>query len=473
MNRILLEAQARICTGPHQTRPLGVKSDDLLQPTVVLDNIFLSLTNQLPFSEQATMAQMGSFFAAMTIRRNFPPSTRWSIAEVEAMAKFEPLFVKYAPAELLFLLNPNRGLPTSDPMIAMVVKSLTQILAGQHLPYYQAFETCKAVLSNNLHLSLKAAVIIGQRMNLESFDEMSAYLDSVYPRDQIRPVNIESLTHFGLPFDGATRYFRPALFIAAIRSALGQQTVLHGVDFMPPKNGVTEEKILDVLGGKTNYTLDQAKQLLEDPSIGFAYVSQREYAPKAYQLRHLRTEIKKRPTWAATEKIQQLFSARQSNYMVIGYYHSGYVTKLLRLAEERKVTAALAIKGEEGSCHYAMRFSKPSTAERNAVNHSQGFRYTEGERIDFAMDINPANYGFDYRTNPRPMKITAKAFAQEGVAALAGQKGQIYDRLILNTGMINHFLGLYKDPQESITKAKLVIDNGEALRRLRRYLSQC
>ena len=68
--------------------------------------------------------------------------------------------------------------------------------------------------------------------------------------------------------------------------------------------------------------------------------------------------------------------------------------------------------------------------------------------------------------------MTAEGFAEAGIAALSGQKGEIYDRLILNTGIINYLLGLYSTPQQSIKEAKIVIDNGDALRRLNRYLEQ-
>ena len=35
-NDDLLEAQARVCTGPHQTRPLGVNASDFPQPEPLL-----------------------------------------------------------------------------------------------------------------------------------------------------------------------------------------------------------------------------------------------------------------------------------------------------------------------------------------------------------------------------------------------------------------------------------------------------
>ena len=89
-------------------------------------------------------------------------------------------------------------------------------------------------------------------MNLESYDEVRGYLDATFGPEQVREVSVDSLTHFGQPFDGATRYFRPTLFIAAVRAALGEPSVLHGVDEMPPKSGITEERVLQVVGARTD-----------------------------------------------------------------------------------------------------------------------------------------------------------------------------------------------------------------------------
>lgn len=47
--------------------------------------------------------------------------------------------------------------------------------------------------------------------------------------------DIRSLTHYGEPYDGNTRYFRSTLFVAAVRSCYGESCLLHGVDWMPPK----------------------------------------------------------------------------------------------------------------------------------------------------------------------------------------------------------------------------------------------
>ena len=115
------------------------------------------------------------------------------------------------------------------------------------------------------------------------------------------------------PLTARRAIFRPTLFVTAVRAALGRATVLHGVAEMPPKRGVTEEGVLAALGARVDLPLVEAARCIEDSTVGFAYVSQREYAPRAYALRHLRTHIAKRPPWATTEKAQQLFTGAAWN----------------------------------------------------------------------------------------------------------------------------------------------------------------
>lgn len=471
-NSELLEAQSRVCTGPHQTRPLGVKPSDSPRPDAILETILKSVEGKLARSETVSAAQMGAFFAAMTLRTYFPKATRWSPAEQEALHKYRPALTKQLPPEIQYLMNPEQGYIPANLTETVVVNALEKILRAKHLSYLETREMCKAILSDDVSPALKGAALIGQRMNRETYQEVRGYLDAFFGPEEVQPIDIAALTHFGQPYDGATRYFRPTLFVAAVRAALGEASLLHGVDAMPPKNGVTEEALLQALGANTHLSLAQTASLITDESIGFGYISQREYCRAAYDLRELRVHIKKRPPWAATEKAQQFFSAREENYMVLGYYHIGYEKPLLQLAWERGCQGAVAIKGEEGTSHYALRLGKPSTKDRMAVNYSQGFRRIEERREDFAMDINPATYGFHYNRSPRTEIVSAHAFAEAGIAALSGQKGHIYDRILLNTAMVDYLLGLCPDPEDALRRAKSAMDDGRALKHLQVYIAE-
>ncbi|NKB68771.1 MAG: hypothetical protein GKR89_17030 [Candidatus Latescibacteria bacterium] len=468
-NPELMEAQARVCTGPHQSRPLGLKTD-APQPGPILDILLQSQGDDLPRSQRASQAQMGAFLAAMTIRRGFPPKTRWSPAEVEAFAHYRPRLETELSPELRFLLNPESDCAATAPGEEVVLAALRTILAGGHLDYARTRNALKAILAGAVRPALAAAVLIGQRMNLETYDEVRAYLDAVHGPEQLTQVEVDSLTHFGEPFDGAARYFRPTLFVAAVRAALGRPSLLHGVDDMPPKSGITEEKILTALGARTDLSRSEATTLVQDPAVGLAYISQRIYAPQAYALRSLRVHIAKRPPWAATEKAQRLFTCPGKNYMVVGFYHAGYEETLLHLMWDSGLDAGLVIKGEEGSSHFSLRLGKPSTPERKAVNFAQGFHRRTGQRQDFTTDVDPAALGLQYPHSPRPDQISAAAFAHSGLEALDGKQGPIYDRLILNAAMTDHLLGLVDDPTQAVAQARQAIDSGQARRHLQAYL---
>lgn len=462
-NPLVLEAQARVCTGPTQSRPLGVKPADP-QPQAVLQAILDTLQNAAHHPVSAV--QMGAFFAAMRLRRAYPAKTGWSAAEGHAFQHYRNRLQTHLPPDMQYIFGYADHCPAESPEEQLVISALKTILRSGHLAYRSTRLMCEAILSDRVRGSLKGAALIGQRMNRESADEVRGYLHSGFAPECVRVAKVENLTHFGQPYNGSTRYFKPTLFVAALRAALARSSVLHGVDAMPPKWGVTDEQILNALNARTNLSLAEAAERLENPDIGFAYISQREYAPNAYAARDLRAHIGKRPPWSATEKAQQLFTCAGSNHIVIGYYHSGYEIPLLKIAREAGFTSAVAIKGEEGSSHFSLRLGKPTDKRRNAINFSQGFRADQ----TFALDIDPAAYGFSYVQNPRPKAVSAQAFANLGMAALSGEKGPVYDRIVLNAAMTDHLLGFNPDPRDAIQRARSAIDTGRALKHLRAYL---
>jgi anthranilate phosphoribosyltransferase len=471
-NAEVLEAQVRVCTGPHQSRPLGNRGEDP-QPERVLELILSSLRGELRVEEQVSDAQMGAFFAAMSIRKTFEAGTNWNDLEHAAFERYGEALRRELPPHIRLLMDPSSA-TTTVRADGDFIRWLKRILAGEHLSYEETRLLCEAILGDRVAEGLKAAAVIGQRMNIENYEEVRGYLDATLPAEEVMRVAAPSLTHFGEPFDGSARYFRPTLFVAAVRAACGSATVLHGVDELPPKRGLTDEQILRELGARTDLSRQQAVTLLEDERVGFAYVSQHQYAPQAYRLRELRSHIAKRPPWATTEKAQQLFACDGANHMVVGFYHVGYEEKLLHLMKQRDFDTGLVIKGEEGSTNYSLRLGMPSTPERKAINYTQGFRRRAGSRFEeFAADVNPGEYGFDYDQNPRPEQVSAASFAAAGMAALQG-KGEksVVDRIVLNAAMIDFWLGICADEETALKRAFQAIADGSALDRLNAYVGR-
>ncbi|KAJ4974529.1 hypothetical protein NE237_007703 [Protea cynaroides] len=493
-NQTLLDAQARICTGPTQTRPLGEE-----QAHKVLDTILKSATGELKDEEEVSKAQLGAFFAGMTIRANsFPEATQWSEGERRAMNKFWPLLVRALPPEIIFIADPEGSIMggsigpqyVGNGTVEMrMAGALREVLAGGHLGYEEVHGVLRDVLPLNsedlesarVSEALFSAFLIGQRMNIETHRELKAYCLAFDDEHGPPPVaDVRSLTHYGEPYDGNTRFFRSTLFVAAVRASYEESCLLHGVDWMPPKGGITEEQMLKFMGANTHLSPLQAKKLIEDKDIGFAYISQREAHPSLFSLIGLREHIKKRPPLATSEKVQQFVRARGREAMVSGFYHEGYEDMLLMLMRRRGVHAGLVVKGEEGALSMTTRPRSANASKGLPVNYCSGFRSlstasaseVDGvSRESFNLEVNAKDYGFEPTDTPRTDRSVLRNI-ELGLSALRGEKGPAYDRIVLNAGMVDHLLGCdsANDVATALERAREAIDSGKALKRLLNYI---
>ncbi|GAB2280500.1 hypothetical protein Dimus_015127 [Dionaea muscipula] len=495
-NQTVLDAQARVATGPTQTRPLTEE-----QAFKVLDTILKSVKGELIDEEAVSEAQLGAFFAGMTIRANaFPESTQWSEGERRAVNAFWPQMVRALPPDIIFIADPEGSLmglgssigpqfTGSNASEMRLVGALREVLAGGHLGYEEVQGVLREVLplsscnkeSAVVRESLLSAFLIGQRMNRETDRELKAYCLAFDNELGPPPVaDVRSLTHYGEPYDGNTRYFRSTLFVAAVRSSYNESCLLHGVDWMPPKGGITEEQMLKFMGANTHLTPLQAKQLLEDEEVGFAYVSQREANPSVYSLIGLREHIKKRPPLATSEKVQQFVRAQGKEAIVAGFYHEGYEEPLLMLMRRRGVKAGLVVKGEEGALSMTTKSRSANASKGLPVNYCSGFRSPPGAAIfdadgvsreTFSFAVNATDFGFEPTDTPRTDRSVVRNI-ELGLEALRGEKGPAYDRIVLNAGMADHLLGCAgaEDIITAMDRAREAIDSGEALKRLITYI---
>ncbi|KHG15332.1 Anthranilate phosphoribosyltransferase [Gossypium arboreum] len=396
------------------------------------------LRGELKDEEQVLKALLGAFFAGMTIRANaFPKATQWSEEERCAMKKFWPLLVRALPPDVIFIADPEGSIMGLGSAVGpqfvgngtseiRLVGALREILAGGHLGY----EEIQGVLKEVLTLKLEDGKS-NEHMDRETDRELKAYCLAF--DDELGPApvaDVRSLTHYGEPYDGNTRYFRSTLFVVAVRSCYGESSLLHGVEWMPPKGGVTEEQMLKFMGAKTNLSLHQGKELIEAEEVGFAYISKREARSSLYSLIGLREQIKKRPSLETTEKVQQFIRAKGRESTGTGFYHEGYEEPLLMLMKRRGVHSGLVVKGEEGALSMTTRLRSASTSKGLPVNHCSGFRSVGMESACEVDGVSRPSFRLEVSKN-----------IELGLAALRGEKGPAYDRIVLNAGIVDHLLG--------------------------------
>ncbi|KAK9707411.1 hypothetical protein RND81_07G196000 [Saponaria officinalis] len=490
-NRIVLDAQPRVCTGPTQTKPLSEE-----QAFKVLNTILKSAKGELKDDYEVSKAQLGAFFAGMTIRANaFPEATQWSEGERHAMNTLWPQLVRALPHDVLFIADPEgsiMGVSSSvgphytgqDTREMRLVGALREVLAGGHIGYEEVNGVLKDVLpgsgdneSTGVSESLLSAFLIGQRMNRETNRELKAYCLAFDDEFGPPPVaDVKSLTHYGEPYDGNTRYFRSTLFVAAVRSCYGESCFASWGGFDAPQ----EEQMLQYVGANTRLTTLQAKQLIEDDTVGFSYVSLREARPSLYSLIGLREHIQKRPPLATSEKVQQFVMARGKEAIVAGFYHEAYEEPLLMLMRRRGVHAGLVVKGEEGALSMTTRLRSSNSSKGLPVNYCSGFRSSVCPSVfevdgvsqeSFNYEVNADDYGIKPTDTPRTDRLVAKNIKLD-IAALRGEKGPAYDRIVFNAGVVDHLLGSdgAEDIYTALDRAREAIDSGQALKRFLNYI---
>lgn len=239
--------------------------------------LHLSVTarGELPESERVSLSQMGAFFGGMTLRANaFPEPTTWQPGERAAMESMWPLLQKHLPPEVLFLADPDGSIFGSVPRYTggdseasrRLVTALREVLFGGHMGFEETLGLLHEILplrrcrgastpvEGGASDALVAAYLICVRMNRETDRELKAFclafdwdagspppgsLSATSPPADMAPVaDVASLTHYGEPYDGSLRFFRPSLFVAAVRASYGESCLLHGVPWMPPKVSV-------------------------------------------------------------------------------------------------------------------------------------------------------------------------------------------------------------------------------------------
>ncbi|CAN0906140.1 hypothetical protein LINGRAHAP2_LOCUS24067 [Linum grandiflorum] len=157
----------------------------------VFDTILRSARGELKDEETVSRAQLGAFFAGMTIRAlSLLEATQWSEGERRAVTRFWHELVRVLPPDVVFIADPEGSIMSvgnsigprfvgNDTTEMRLVGALREVLVGGHIGYEEVQGVLRDVLpldeNENSKESLVSAFLIGQRMNMETDRELKAY----------------------------------------------------------------------------------------------------------------------------------------------------------------------------------------------------------------------------------------------------------------------------------------------------------
>ncbi|MBG91067.1 MAG: hypothetical protein CL521_04545 [Actinobacteria bacterium] len=343
------------------------------------------------------------------------------------------------PATLSWLFRPP------SQAIEHCIQTLIQ---GNDLAHDDMSQAMSWITQTDVPEYYKAAILEALRLKGESLSENQVCLSHFRTLSRFSSVNTSHLIEIANAYDGLNRHHCFWPFLAPILASMGHPVLLHGTHQCGPKFGVTPEQVFEQAGPFRPPSISDVCQRLEDPGIGWAYLSQQEFSPDLHALKSLRIQMVKRPLLSTLEKL--LLPIRHDHhYLLTSYTHPAYQGLLSQLfQQEFPHCNILLVRGQEGSVQ--LRLDR-----RVHYTHLQGAHH----RDDF-VDTSQFEMGPYDKILP-DFSLSARDHFEAGVSALTGTPSPFQDALIYQCRFLLTQWGLGDD--ETVT-AQLheVLNNGKA-----------
>ena len=314
--------------------------------------------------------------------------------------------------------------------------------------------------------------LIALRMKRESMDENKGFLEALINTTNRVTAKVDSVIDISEPYNGYVRGLSVTAFLAPLLAEMGESAYSHGVESVGPKFGLTHHKVLKSIGINVDISVKEAAEKLANPDIGWAYIDQQAINPSLHKLVDLRERLIKRSALTTTESLLKPISGRKQTHMVCGYVHSEYPAIYAELARFSGFDNATIIRGVEGGI-------TPSLQQQGKF-----FGYlNKGE--EKLTELNPKSIGIDVKKRAIPLpenlpepsdldhgtinsSAASSASAQQGLAALTGQRGLAFDSLLYNAAIILTHRKRFASLVEAADSVSEVLNSGRVIERLQR-----
>jgi anthranilate phosphoribosyltransferase len=332
---------------------------------------------------------------------------------------------------------------------------------GRDISRSDSADVMRAILEGAVDDVQIAVFLIALRMKRESIDEFLGLFDALQEHQQSVIADCDEVVCLAEPFDGYVRTATITPFIPAVLAAHGVHSVMHGVDSVGPKHGVTAHKVYAATGVDVGMSLGDASNRLND--AGWSYIDQSVYAPALYGLAGLRDRIVKRTALTTLERLAAPIRGRQATRLVLGYVHKAYPKIYATVANQAGFDSTLLLKGVEGGLAPAV--NKPL---RRFL-----FDRDLPSNIDQQKELIDSNALFSAQTAAPPRESDDNPIQEcleLGLKALSGAPGIARDSLSLAAGQILYALGQANSLAEAVDNVQFCLDNGSAQARFKTML---
>ena len=326
----------------------------------------------------------------------------------------------------------------------------------------EAEQAMTAILTNEISEVQSAIFLIAMRMKRETMDENIGILVALLKLVDCKQTSVENLVDIGDPYSGYNRSIPISSFLPPLLAELGFPCVIHGLNSVSPKYGLTHRHINQALGLNVDLSVAEAVNRVEDQAIGWSYLDQYQYCKPLHDLVPLRNQVIKRTVLNTLETLIGPIKGINT-HSILGYVHKPYPPIYASLCDKAGFTSSLLIRGVEGGV-------VPSLRQKGLM-----ISYYGGIEKD-RVDIDPKLLGIDSELrsisfpkkfeNLKDKDLLAKHVVDLGCSALYGDKGMFYDGLVYSTSLILWHLRGSQTLPLAAEMVRSALNSGKALVRL-------
>ena len=319
-----------------------------------------------------------------------------------------------------------------------------------------------AILSGEIDEVQAAIFLIALRMKRETMEENIGILEALLKFTDCQKIDVDNLVDIGDPYSGYNRSIPISAFLPPLLAELGLPTLIHGLDSVSPKYGLTHRHINQALGINVDLSVSESKARIEDSNIGWSYVDQNQYCKPLHDLVPLRNKVVKRTVLNTVETLIGPLRGKNT-HCILGYVHKAYPPIYAALCEKVGLDSSLLIRGVEGGV-------VPSLRQKGLM-----ISYHKGVEKD-RVEIDPKLLGINSKlraiafpkrfANGAERDLLAEYVVDLGRSALSGESGMFYDGLVYSASLILWHLRKSKSLPEASDRVREVLNSGKALNRL-------
>ena len=326
----------------------------------------------------------------------------------------------------------------------------------------EAEAAMSAILCGEIDEVQAAIFLIALRMKRETMEENIGILEALLKFTDCQKIDVDNLVDIGDPYSGYNRSIPISAFLPPLLAELGLPTLIHGLDSVSPKYGLTHRHINQALSINVDLSVSESKARVEDSDIGWSYVDQNQYCKPLHNLVPLRNKIVKRTVLNTVETLIGPLRGKIT-HSILGYVHRAYPPIYAALCEKVGFDSSLLIRGVEGGVVPSLRQKGFMISYHKGVEKARV--ETDPKLLGINSELRAIAFPKEFE-NGIERDLLAEYTVNLGCSALSGESGMFYDSLVYSASLILWHVNKENSIEESASMVRQALDSGRVLKRL-------